>query len=196
MMFHSTSVLEFFLYLTSFYLAFIFLERHYFGQIDFMTKWKISRATAMDIACKTISSGFAILSTASGLFLLLSSASYTPIIKERSSFFIDRVMILAMSYFIYDFFAMYHVYLARNDANLTRIVYREGDYSHKIKRHKSDVDKNDASERKVITSDVKSTENVASSGEILMSNCDKNGESITENTNGISTTVISRQNLR
>ena len=57
-MFHSTTILESGVYITCFYLSFTFLNRRYFGQDEFMRKWKISPATAMDIACKTISAGF------------------------------------------------------------------------------------------------------------------------------------------
>merc|ERR1712038_807153 len=70
-MFHSTTILESGVYITCFYLSFTFLNRRYFGQDEFMRKWKISPATAMDIACKTISAGFAISATIFGIFMLL-----------------------------------------------------------------------------------------------------------------------------
>ena len=114
-MFHSTTILECAVYITAFYLSFTFLERHYFGKPKFMQKWKISRATALDIACKTISGGFALMATFCGILILWNAPVYTPIPKERSSFLLDRVMIWASSYFVYDFFAMYHVYLARKE---------------------------------------------------------------------------------
>ena len=121
-MFHSTTILESAVYITCFYLSFSVLDRNYFGQPEFMRKWKISPATAMDIACKVISAGFAMSATLCGIFILLISPSYTPSTnQDRSSFLVDRVMVWATSYFIYDFFAMFHVYLARkqekSDAN-------------------------------------------------------------------------------
>lgn len=195
-MFRSTSILECFIYLTCFYLAFVFLGRHYFGQIEFMKKWQISRATAMDIACKTISAGFAFSATVGGMCILWMSAAYTPITKDRSSFFLDRVMIFAMSYFIYDFFAMYHVYLAQLDANETINPYRETKLSQTIKLHRTDVDKDSFNEKELITSIAKPNDNAVPASSMLNSNCDKSPESITGDMNGASTNVITKNNRR
>ena len=195
-MFHSTSILEFFVYMTCFYLSFVFLERRYFGQIEFMRKWQISRATSMDIACKTISGSFAVSATACGMCILWMSAAYTPITKDRSSLLIDRIMVWAMSYFIYDFFAMYHVYLAKNDPTAAIIPYRETNHSQTIKLHKRDVDKDSLKRNDLITSTSKTTDNAVPSSSMMNSNCDKSRKSITEDINGVSMNVISKTNLR
>ena len=193
-MFHSTTILECAVYITCFYLSFTFLNFRFFGQEDFMRKWKISPATAMDIACKTISAGFALSATIFGIFILWVSPEYTPIQKDRSSFFVDRVMVWAMSYFIYDFFAMYHVYLARKDAKASDNLCQETSLSQPMRLDKLDASKEDC---ELITSTSNPNDNLVSLSKSVNSNCDKNRKSISsEDISGVSMNGISKTKPR
>jgi len=159
-----------------------------------MRKWKITPATAMDISCKTISAGFALSATIFGIFILWVSPVYTPIVKDRSSFFVDRVMVWATSYFIYDFFAMYHVYLARKDAKASENLCQETSMSQPMRLDKTDAKKDDC---ELINSTSNPNDNVVSVNRNVNSNCDKNRKSISsEDISGVSMNGISTKKPR
>lgn len=201
---HST-IVECFIYITCYYLSFIFLGRRCFGQIQFMQKWQISRATAMDIACKTISGGFAIFSTVFGIIILWTSAQYTPSREDKASFFLDRVMVWAMSYFLYDIFAMYTVYLARNDAKVIETQYMNSNgseptelekrmiiargNSHNVNGH---CDSSSVLSKELLTTFTKkgNDNEVSSSNKHLRNECDKSRDTFTDDLNGVSMSVV------
>ena len=207
-MFHSTTILESAVYITCFFLTFTFLDKHYFGKDDFMQKWKITPSAAMDIACKAVSAGFAISSTLCGIFMLWISPDYNPEVKDRSSFLVDRVMVWAMSYFIYDFFAMYHVYLARKDTtqisdnnfDAANVNQEKLNLSHTMRLDKS-LDANHGTTEltnSISTHHTNGDNSVLSSvnKNILNSNCDKNRRSISEEIGGVSSNGTANKNAR
>ena len=203
-MFHSTTILESAVYITSFYLSFSLLDRNYFGQPEFMRKWKISPATAMDVACKVISAGFAMSATLCGIFILLISPSYTPSInQDRSSFLVDRVMVWATSYFIYDFFAMFHVYLARkqekSDANsfcsdptLSQTLNSNNTDYIDVHAKNSCTDNNELINSKLITND----DATSTLSNISNSKCDTQHKSINDDINSVTMKTISNTKPR
>lgn len=172
-----------------------------------MQKWKITTPTAMDIACKCVSGGFAIISTLCGIFILWIQPGYNAEVKDRSSFLVDRVMVWAMSYFVYDFFAMYHVYIARketsNDNSETANMNQENsNLSQTSKSEKSWDVKHDSNElRNNSISDHNSSNgdnSILSSvnKNILNSNCDKDQKSIGEQISWVSSNGTSHKNAR
>jgi len=198
-MFHSTTILESAVYITCFYLSFSLLDRNYFGQPEFMRKWKISPATAMDVACKVISAGFAMSATLCGIFILLISPSYTPSInQDRSSFLVDRVMVWATSYFIYDFFAMFHVYLARkqeksdsnsfcSDPTLSQTLNSNNTDYIDVHAKNSCTDNNELINSKLITND----DATSTLSNISNSKCDTQHKSINDDINSVTMKTIS-----
>ena len=210
-MFHSTTILESAVYITCFFLTFTFLDKHYFGKDDFMRKWKITASDAMDIACKAVSAGFAISATLCGIFMLWISPDYDPEVKDRSSFLVDRVMVWAMSYFVYDFFAMYHVYLARK--NTTKISDNNCDAANNVNQENLNLSQTTRLEKSLDANhdtneliNSISTHNDNTNGDnsvlsstnknILNSNCDKNRRSISEEIGGVSSNGTSNKNAR
>jgi len=201
-MFHSTTILESAVYITCFFLTFRFLEGRYFGTDEFMRKWKITPPTAMDIACKCVSGGFAIISTLGGILMLWRSPDYDPEVKDRSSFLVDRVMVWAMSYFVYDFFAMYHVYLARKETtndNSKAATINQENLSQTTKLEKTVDEENFSNELKNSTSNHNSTNgdnSILSSvnKNIQNSDCDNNRKSISDEISGVSSNGTSHNN--
>ena len=170
-----------------------------------MQKWQISRATAMDIACKTVSGGFAISSTFFGIIILWTSAQYTPNREDKASFFLDRVMVWAMSYFLYDIFAMYIVYLARNDAKVIEIPYTNSNGSEptelenrmniaRVNSHNvnGDCDSSSILSKELLTTFTKkgNDNEVSSSNKHLRNECDKSRDTLTDDLNGVSMSVV------
>ena len=203
-MFHSTTILESAVYITCFYLSFSLLDRNYFGQPEFMRKWKISPATAMDVACKVISAGFAMSATLCGIFILLISPSYTPSTnQDRSSFLVDRVMVWATSYFIYDFFAMFHVYLARkqeksdsnsfcSDPTLSQTLNSNNTDYIDVHAKNSCTDNNELINSKLITND----DATSTLSNISNSKCDTQHKSINDDINSVTMKTISNTKPR
>ena len=138
----------------------------------------------MDIACKTVSGGFAISSTLLGISILWTSAEYTPNKEGKSSFLIDRVMIWAMSYFLYDFFAMYNVYLARHDATAME--------SSSMKPNGIDADA--VLTKKANDNQVSPFNKNLRTG--IGNDCDTSRETFTEDISGVSTNVIMNSRKR
>ena len=103
----STIVIETGISMVVFYLLFKSLS-HYLTDPAFMNKWKISKALALDTANKLISAFFAILSSSTGVFVLVTyGGDYY--IQSAITYF----MPLSMGYFLYDFFAMAEVYFQK-----------------------------------------------------------------------------------
>ena len=165
-----------------------------------MRKWKISPATAMDIACKVISAGFAMSATLCGIFILLISPSYTPSTnQDRSSFLVDRVMVWATSYFIYDFFAMFHVYLARKqEKSDSNSFCSDPTLSQTLNSNNTDAknsctDQNELNNSKLITNDFDATSTLSN---ISNSKCDTQHKSINGDINSVTMKTISNTKPR
>ena len=206
-MFHSTTILESAVYITCFFLSFTFLGRHYFGTNEFKQKWRITTPTAMDIACKCVSGGFAIISTLCGIFILWIAPGYNPEVKDRSSFLVDRVMVWAMSYFVYDFFAMYHVYIARKEtlndnANTANMNQENSNLSQSSKSEQSLDAKHESNELRnnSISDDNSSNGDTSILSSVnknkMNSNCDKDQKSIGEQISWVSSNGTSHENAR
>ena len=164
-----------------------------------MRKWNILPATAMDIACKVISAGFAMSATLCGIFILLISPSYTSSTnQDRSSSLVDRVMVWATSYFIYDFFAMFHVYLARkqekSDANsfCSDPTLSQTLNSNNTDAKNSCTDNNELINSKLITND----DATSTSSNISNSKCDTQHKSINDDINSVTMKTISNTKPR
>jgi hypothetical protein len=95
-----------------------------------------------------------------------------------------------MSYFIYDFFAMYHVYLARKEAKDSEKLCQETSLSQPMRLDNTDASKDDCEL-------LNSTSNPISIGNNLNLNCDKNRKSISsEDISGVSMKSISKTKPR
>ena len=172
-----------------------------------MQKWKITTPTAMDIACKCVSGVFAIISTLCGTFILWIAPGYNPEVKDKSSFLVDRVMVWAMSYFVYDFFAMYHVYIARketlNDSVRTANMNQENSNLSQSSKSEQSLDaKHESNElRNNSISDDNSSNGDTSilssvNKNTMNSNCDKDQKSIGEQIGWVSSNGTSHENAR
>ena len=105
----SVILVETILSILAFYLAFKTLSSYTTNAI-FMQKWQISKPVALDTANKTISAIFATLSSLTGIYVLMT---YNGVYYLDCA--ITYFMPFAMGYFLYDFFAMAEVYMARLD---------------------------------------------------------------------------------
>lgn len=102
---------EFSIYFIGFYSAFSALKS-VFMNTTFREKWVITRANALDFACKSVSAMFAIMATLTGIYILTTSDHNER--KTSHEFLVGRVLVVAVSYFLYDVYAMYEVYLAKD----------------------------------------------------------------------------------
>ena len=150
---------------------------------------------------------FAIISTLCGIFILWIAPDYNPEVKDRSSFLVDRVMVWAMSYFVYDFFAMYHVYIARKEtlddnAKRANINQENSNLSQTSHSQKSLDAKHDSNElRNNSISDHNSSNGDTSilssvNKNKMNSNCDKDQRSIGEQISWVSSNGTSHKNAR
>lgn len=136
--------------------------------------------------------------------MLWRSPNYDPEVKDRSSFLVDRVMVWAMSYFVYDFFAMYHVYLARKETtndNSKAATINQENLSQTTKLEKTVDEENFSNELKNSISNHNSTNgdnSILSSvnKNIQNSDCDKNRKSISDEISGVSSNGTSHKNAR
>ena len=107
-------VLEFALYSLAFYAVFVTFAKK-FLDLAFMTKWKINECVGLDMSCKCVSALFALIATTLGIYIFFN-ADHDPTHTARTGIDVgvDHFLVFAMSYFIYDMYAMYEVYLAKN----------------------------------------------------------------------------------
>lgn len=105
----STLVLLTMAAIVGFYLAFRTLATHT-TNLEFLLKWQIKKHVGLDTANKTISASFGAGSALIGAYVLATYGG-----NYYSDAAITYFMPLAIGYFLYDFFAMIEVYIARLD---------------------------------------------------------------------------------
>lgn len=130
--FNPTSfALEFSLYTLLFYAAFVALARKFLAA-KFLAYWRINEAKGLDIACKCVSAGFATAAASFGAYICMAvDHDVDQTAKRRMvDICVDHFLTFAMTYFLYDVYAMYEVYLAKNKPNQasTPPVGSKGDY--------------------------------------------------------------------
>ncbi len=94
----ASSVAEVGLVAAAFYKFFAFVTTRVLSEEN-ADKWRVKRKVRLDIACKFVSSCFAMLATAAGLALMTTG--------ERKNTNVEHIMLVASGYFIYDVFAMF-----------------------------------------------------------------------------------------
>ena len=107
-------LIYFLLFILAFYCAFLSLSSKTTSP-KFLNYWIISRNLGLDVANKLISSCFAILSSTSGIFVLLTYGS-----DYYWGQTITYIMPIGMGYFLYDTYAMFIVYQSNNQENCTK----------------------------------------------------------------------------
>jgi len=107
-------MMEFSVFTLAFYAAFAALARR-FVDVGFLRKWRIDEAKALDIACKCVSAGFASLAASLGALITVFGDHDPKNAHQRTLVddVLDHFLTFAMAYFIYDVYAMYRVYLAK-----------------------------------------------------------------------------------
>ena len=98
-------------YILAFYCAFLSLSSKTTSP-KFLNDWNISRNLGLDVANKLLSSCFAILSSTSGIFVLLTYGT-----DYYWGQIITYIMPIGMGYFLYDTYAMFVVYQSNQDFN-------------------------------------------------------------------------------
>ena len=98
-------------YILAFYCAFLSLSSKTTSP-KFLNDWNISRNLGLDVANKLLSSCFAILSSTSGIFVLLTYGT-----DYYWGQIITYIMPIGMGYFLYDTYAMFIVYQSNQDFN-------------------------------------------------------------------------------
>lgn len=71
---------------------------------------KISRGTALDVACKSVSAAFGASAASAGLYLLLNGGD-----PEANHPLLQHVFLVVIAYFLYDLYAMYRVYVGKKE---------------------------------------------------------------------------------
>lgn len=148
-----TTVLEICLYLLVYYVAFNSLANRVFLRPDFMRRHGIrDEGVGMDFACKTVSACFALLAASLGAIILFTPSTSKKPEKTTNSSSLEgydksksllhqtvmHFMLFATAYFLYDMYAMYEVYLAKQ-----RVLMNSGQSNgkrHVGKGHRHDID--------------------------------------------------------
>ena len=99
------------MFILAFYCAFLSLSSKTTSP-KFLNDWNISRNLGLDVANKLLSSCFAILSSTSGIFVLLTYGT-----DYYWGQIITYIMPIGMGYFLYDTYAMFIVYQSNNQEN-------------------------------------------------------------------------------
>jgi len=107
----TTILLETIAAIIAFYCAFLSLSSKTTSP-KFLNDWNISRNLGLDVANKLLSSCFAILSSTSGIFVLLTYGT-----DYYWGQIITYIMPIGMGYFLYDTYAMFIVYQSNQDFN-------------------------------------------------------------------------------
>ena len=97
------------MFILAFYCAFLSLSSKTTSP-KFLNYWIISRNLGLDVANKLISSCFAILSSTSGIFVLLTYG-----IDHYGGQIITYSMPIGMGYFLYDTYSMFIVYQSNQE---------------------------------------------------------------------------------
>ena len=104
-------LMYYYYYILAFYCAFLSLSSKTTSP-KFLNDWNISRNLGLDVANKLLSSCFAILSSTSGIFVLLTYGT-----DYYWGQIITYIMPIGMGYFLYDTYAMFIVYQSNQDFN-------------------------------------------------------------------------------
>lgn len=106
------------------FLALFQLLSGLFANHRFTAQWRISRSVGMDIACKVVSGLFALLASATGTYLMMSTQppatnsatdSYAPQSSPRREHpLVRHIFNVVIAYFVYDLVAMYLVFETRD----------------------------------------------------------------------------------
>jgi len=105
----STMILLTVMSIMAFYLLFRTLANHTTCE-EFLQKWQVKKNVGLDTANKTISASFGASSALTGTYILATYGG-----NYYSDAAITYFMPIAIGYFLYDFFAMIEVYIARLD---------------------------------------------------------------------------------
>jgi hypothetical protein len=105
----TTILLETIAAIIAFYCAFLSLSSKTTSP-KFLNYWNISRNLGLDVANKLLSSCFALLSSTSGIFVLLTYGT-----DYYWGQIITYIMPIAMGYFLYDTYGMFIVYQSNQD---------------------------------------------------------------------------------
>jgi len=111
-------------YMLLFYSAFVTLANRFFLNPKLMLEWGIKDAgIGMDFACKSVSACFATICATLGLVILtnpksqrLQSQGAPSESEETLDVVVQHFMLFATAYFLYDMYAMFEVYLAKQAA--------------------------------------------------------------------------------
>ena len=102
----SIQALEASSYCLMYYAAFRLLTR-VFTDARFKAKFSITFGTGSGVACKSVSALFGIATSMCGVYIFNNIFNNEPV-----GFLVDRIFIFSMSYFLYDVYAMYFVYMS------------------------------------------------------------------------------------
>jgi hypothetical protein len=104
----------------AFYAFFAWLCRKLTAE-TFLSRWRIDRGVAMDIACKTVSAAFASSAAASGIFLMCTGSERRPTAHPL----VKHIMLVTMAYFLYDTVAMFKVFAATTSSSVLTFVSKQ-----------------------------------------------------------------------
>lgn len=115
----AATLVELCLYVLVFYTTFTAVANRIFLRPSRMVSWGIrDEGVGMDFACKTVSAMFATICASLGVVILLNPQSRQPTSTLAANdtlleTIVQHFMLFATAYFLYDMYAMYEVYLAK-----------------------------------------------------------------------------------